>query len=247
MAAVMDKEIRTVMKSLKANRFDPVEFVEEAETAKKIVLDMIPREATIGFAGSTSLSQIGITDQLRMRGAKGLDFPEPGELTFDEMMRRIDETMRRRSDILLASSNAVTLDGKLVNVDGTGNRVSNMIFGPKRVILVIGMNKIVRDVNEAIDRIKNVIAPYHAMALGRKTPCATTGQCIDCESPERICNVTTIIEKKPSRTDITIVLVGEDLGLGWDPDWPEERKERIASVYRKEVEKLTALIQPQKP
>ncbi len=247
MAAAMGKDIKTVVESLKANRFDPVEFVEEADTAKKIVLDMIPLEATLGFAGSTSVSQIGLLEQLKMRGTKGLDFTELGKLPFDEMMKRLEEMMRRRSDILLASSNAVTLDGKLVNIDGTGNRVSNMIFGPKSVILVIGVNKIVRDINEAIDRIKNVIAPYHAMALGRKTPCATTGRCTDCESPERICNVTTIIEKKPSLTDIAVVLVGEDLGLGWDPNWPKKRKERIASVYRREIEKLMAAIQPPQP
>ncbi|MBA7645636.1 hypothetical protein ES703_53394 [subsurface metagenome] len=107
-----------------------------------------------------------------------------------------------------------------------------MIFGPKRVILVIGMNKVVHNVDEAVDRIKNVIAPYHAMSIGRKTPCAVDGHCTDCKSPDRICNVTTIIEKKPSSTDIAIILVGEDLGLGWDPVWPKERRERIASVYR---------------
>ncbi len=240
MVTAMRNDIDTVVESLKANRFDPVEFVEKADTARKIVLDMIPIDATLGFAGSTTVSQIGLTDQLRLRGTKGLDLAELGELPLDEMMRR-------RSDILLASCNAVTLDGKLVNIDGTGNRVSSMIFGPKRVVLVIGMNKIVRDINEAIDRIKNVIAPYHAMVLGRKTPCATTGRCTDCKSPERICNVTTIIEKKPSLTEIAIVLVGEDLGLGWDPDWPEERKERITSVYRGEIERLISAILPPQP
>ncbi len=237
MDGAMDKAIKTVVESLKANRFDPVEFAETADMAREIVLDMITPGAMLGFAGSTSISQIGLADELRKRGTKGLDLSELKEIPLDELMRR-------PSDILLASSNAVTLDGKLVNIDGTGNRVSGMIFGPKKVILVIGMNKIVRDVTEAIDRIKNVIAPYHAMVLGRKTPCATSGRCTDCKSSERICNVTTVIEKKPSLTDIAIVLVGEDLGLGWDPDWPEERKEGIVSVYRREIEKLFAFIMP---
>lgn len=244
MSALTGKGLEAVLESLKANRFDPVEFAEDADTAKKIVLDMIPPEATLGFAGSTTVSQLGLIDALKMRGNKGPDLDEMRKLPFEEMMRRIDDMMRRQGDILLASSNAVTLDGKLVNIDGTGNRVSSMIFGPKRVILVIGKNKIVRDVDEGIDRIKNVIAPYHAMALGRKTPCATTGQCSDCKSPERICNVTTIIEKKPSLSNIAIVLVGEDLGLGWHTDWPEERKEKIASVYRRELEKLMSAIRP---
>jgi len=240
MTVAVERDIRTVVESLKANRFDPVAFFDDVESAKKMILDMIPPDATLGFAGSTSVSQLGLIDQLRQKGAKGFDVTEIGALPFDEMLRR-------RSDILLTSSNAVTLDGKLVNIDGTGNRVSSMIFGPQRVILVIGKNKIVRDVNAAIDRIKNIIAPYHAMALGRKTPCATTGECTDCKSPERICNITTIIEKKPSLTDIAVVLIGQDLGLGWDPDWPEERKARITSVYRKQIQKLLAMIQASQP
>jgi aryl carrier-like protein len=234
MADEVGKDIETVVKSLKVNHFDPVEFAEDANTATKIVLEMIPPEATVKFAGSISIRQIGLVDQLRKRGTKDINGTVPSKVTIDEWRPLL-------SDIMLCSSNAVTLDGKLVNIDGVGNRVATMIFGPKKVILVIGMNKIVHDTSEATNRIKNVIAPYHARAMGRKTPCVTTGYCTDCKSPERICNVTTIIEKKPSLTDIAIVLVGEDLGLGWDPDWPEERKERIISVYREETEKLIAI------
>lgn len=233
MAAAISKDIEAVVKSLKANHFKPVKYVDKADSATKVVLDMIPLEATVGFAGSMSVTQIRIFTPLRKRGTTLIPVVAPSGSLPEERMR---QTLR--TDILLASSNAVTLDGKLVNIDGIGNRVAGMIFGPKKVILVIGINKIVRNVNEAIDRIKNVIAPYHAMTIGRKTPCATELRCTDCKSPERICNVTTIIEKKPSSTDIAIVLVGEDLGLGWDPDWPEDRKERIASVYRGQMEKL---------
>ncbi|MCW4040587.1 MAG: lactate utilization protein, partial [Candidatus Bathyarchaeota archaeon] len=87
-----------------------------------------------------------------------------------------------------------------------------MIFGPKKVIVVAGINKVVMDLNAAIDRINNVAAPINAKRLNRKTPCATTGICSDCESTERICNIMTIIEKKPLLTDFTVVLVGEALG-----------------------------------
>jgi len=226
-AAGINKDVETVVKALKANRFDPVEFVEEAGAATRLILDMIPLEATVGVPGSTSVRQIDLVAQLKKRGTLVIDVAAPSELPPEELMR---QTLR--SDVLLTSSNAVTLDGKLVNIDGFGNRVAGMTFGPKRVILVIGMNKVVRDVNEAIDRIKNVIAPYHCMVRGAKTPCAIELHCTDCKSPERICNVTTIIEKKHSLTEIAIVLVGEDMGLGWHPDWTEERKERIASVYR---------------
>jgi len=114
----------------------------------------------------------------------------------------------------------------------------------KKVILLIGKNKIVRDVDEAFDRIKNVIAPYHAKYIGLDTPCAKAGKCCDCDSPQRICNITTVISKKPPAVDFTIVLVDEDLGLGWDPDWPEKRREKIASAYRVEMEKFRASMPP---
>ena len=231
MAAAMSQDMETVARSLKENHFNPVEFVEKADNATQVVLDMIPLEATVGFAGSMSVTQINVYSPLKKRGTTCVGLVGPSRSPREDWRR---PTLH--ADVLLASSNAVTLDGKLVNIDGTGNRVAGMIFGPKKVILVIGMNKIVHDVNEAIDRIKNVIAPYHAMTLGRKTPCATELRCTDCRSPERICNITTIIEKKPSSTDIAIVLVGEDLGLGWNLDWPEDRKERIASVYERQME-----------
>jgi hypothetical protein len=233
MAAAMSQDMDTVVRSLKGNHFSPVEFVEKADNATQVVLDMIPLEATVGFAGSMSVTQIRVFSPLRKRGARLIGLAAPSRSPREELMRQ-----DLCADVLLTSSNAVTLDGKLVNIDGTGNRVAGMIFGPKKVILVIGMNKIVRDVHGAIDRIKNVIAPYHAMTIGKKTPCATELRCTDCRSPERICNVTTIIERKPSSSDIAIVLVGEDLGLGWDPDWPEDRKERIASVYQRQMERI---------
>jgi len=225
--AIGNKDIKTVVKSLKANRFDPVEFAEEGDTATRLALDMIPLEAIVGVPGSSSVRQIGLVSQLKRRGTTVIDIWEPSKLSQEEGLRQ-----SLCSDILLTSSNAVTLDGKLVNIDGIGNRVAGMIFGPKKVIFVIGTNKLVRDVDEAIYRIKNTTTPYHAKHIGAKTPCAVLGHCTDCKTPERACNITTIIEGKPRFTDIAVILVDEDLGLGWNPDWPEARKERIASVYR---------------
>ena len=217
-----DKEIKAVVESLKTNRFDPVEFVERSDAAVNMIFDMILPEAKVSMGDSMTLRQIGIIDELRKRG----------------------NIVRSQSDVFLTSSNAVTLDGKLVNIDMTGNRVSSMIYGPKRVIVVAGVNKIVPDVDAAIHRIKNVIAPYHARTAGAKTPCAVDGYCSDCKSPGRICSVTTIIEKKPRVTDLAVILVGEDLGLGWDPDWSEERKKKIAAVYEGEMEKRRAAFRP---
>ena len=234
MKSAMNKEIETVLKSLKANNFKPVEYVEKAKDTINMILDMIPIDASLEMAGSISVNQLGLMNRLIERGNKGTEFSKLGEVSMEDMVRT-------RKDVLLASTNAVTLDGKLVNTDMMGNRVSAMILGPKQVILVIGMNKIVRDLDEALYRVQHVIAPYHAKTMGMKTPCAKTGRCEDCSSPQRICNVTTIISKKPPGVEFAIILVGEDLGLGWDPKWPEERIEKIATAYGSEMEKIKVL------
>ena len=223
-------DIERAVKALKANNFT-VRYVDTAAEAVPLILDLIPGNASLEMAGSASVLQMGLLDMLRERGSTGLEFPKPGEIP-------------SRKDVLLVSTNALTLDGKLVNIDGMGNRVAGMMYGVGKVILLVGMNKIVRDVEEALERVKKVIAPYHAKILGMKTPCAVTGECMDCDSPMRICNITTILSKKPPLMDFTIVLVGEDLGLGWDPDWPEERIEKIKSVYRTEIEKFMAKLPP---
>ena len=226
------KEMESVIKALKQNNYNSVVYVDKAKDAVPLILDMIPPDASIEMAGAASVSQLGILDLLRQRGNKGLVFPGLGEF----------QTARR--DVLLVSTNAVTMDGKLVNTDGMGNRVTGMVFGVQKVILLIGANKIVRDVDEAIDRIQQTISPYHAKYIGVNTPCAKTEKCSDCSSPQRICNITTILLKKPPSVDFTIILTGEDLGLGWDPAWPEERIEKIKSAYRAEMEKFRAMLPP---
>jgi hypothetical protein len=228
--------INNVVKSLRNNNFK-VEYFEKAKDAVPVILDLIPVDASIEMAGSASVTQLGLLDMLRRRGNKGLDLSNTRESFLEEMRKN-------RRDVLLVSANAVTLDGKLVNTDGMGNRVAGMFFGVKKVILLVGANKIVRDVPEALERVQKVIAPYHAKYIGMNTPCASTGECSDCDSPQRICNITTILSKKPPTVDFIIILVGEDLGLGWDPDWPEERIEKITSAYRAEMDKFRASLPP---
>ncbi|MEM3137804.1 MAG: LUD domain-containing protein, partial [Thermofilaceae archaeon] len=111
------------------------------------------------------------------------------------------------------SVNAVTMDGKLISIDGVGNRVAAMIFGPKRVIVVAGKNKLVRDVKEGLWRAKNIAAVMNCKRLKLKTPCVKLDRCLDCSSPERACNITVIVERKPSLTDFHVILVNEDLGF----------------------------------
>ena len=124
--------------------------------------------------------------------------------------------MRRRiltADVFVCSSNAITEDGKLYNVDGTGNRVAAMTFGPRKVVLACGINKIVKDVDEAERRVREWAAPMNARRLGLETPCAKTGLCSDCSSPQRICNIRSLLVKRPLRTDFTVLLIGERLGF----------------------------------
>jgi len=203
-------DVQNLIKSLKTNRFDPVEYVETIDEEAKMTRSMIPDDAKVGMGGSTSLRQLGVIEDLLKQG----------------------RMTRSEPDIYLTSSNVITMDGKLVNTDMTGNRVSSMIFGPKQVIVVAGMNKVVKDLHAAWDRLKNVITPYLTKSSGLKVPCAVEGRCSDCSSPYRVCSVTTVIEAKPRLTRISIILVGEDMGLGWDPAWPEDRIENIASVFR---------------
>lgn len=224
------KDIEKIIEALESNNFTAI-YVEKAADAVPLILDMIPADASLEMAGSASVLQMGLLDTLRERGNLKMQFPRPGEIP-------------KRKDVLLVSTNAVTMDGKLVNLDGMGNRVAAMAYGTSKVILLVGTNKIVRDVDEAMERVQKVIAPFHAKNLGLKNPCAKTGKCMDCDSPQRICNVMTILKKKPPMMDFTIFLVGEDLGLGWDPEWPAERIERIQSTYQDEIRKFLARLPP---
>jgi L-lactate utilization protein LutB len=118
-----------------------------------------------------------------------------------------------QADFFIASSNAVTEDGALVNTDGTGNRIAAMFFGPKKVIIVAGVNKLVPDLEAAMKRIKDVAAPLNAKRLGLKTPCAKTENCYDCSSHERICKITAVMDAPSSHTEkVYVILVGEELG-----------------------------------
>ena len=142
--------------------------------------------------------------ELLIHGAQGL--------TLEERLA----VMRRQltCDLFLTGTNAVTISGFLVNIDATGNRVASMFFGPQKVIVVAGRNKIVEgDAMEAMQRVKSWATPPNAKRLNFNTPCARTGFCSNCNSPERLCRVTTILERKPRFTDIRVLVVNEDMGL----------------------------------
>ena len=125
----------------------------------------------------------------------------------------------------------MTEDGKLINVDGTGNRVVGIIWNPGLSIVVVSKNKIVRNVDSAIDRIKNIVTPTFARQRNLTLPCAKAGKCVDCNVPERACNITMILDKKPGLKELKVVMIKEDLGLGWDKEWPVGRIDDIRHKY----------------
>jgi L-lactate utilization protein LutB len=160
---VLDVQIRETLKNLRANNFE-AEFAESIQAAKEIVLGSISKDAVVGVGDSATIRQIGIVEELSEKGIKVLN-PFSKELTVDPAKTMVRDDISRRifsCDVLLSGTNAVTRDGKLVNIDAVGNRVASMIFGPKKVYVIAGRNKIVKDVDEALYRIKNLIAPFHA-------------------------------------------------------------------------------------
>jgi L-lactate utilization protein LutB len=230
----LDAKIKETLENLERNNFD-ARFAENSDAVKEIILGSISKGATVGVGDSATVRQIGIIEELEKKGIRVLN-PFSRELTTDRAKTAVRDNISRQifsCDVLVSGTNAVTRNGKLVNVDAVGNRVASMIFGPRKVLVIVGRNKIVKNVDEALYRIKNLIAPFHARTKRFTTPCAQTGKCTDCNAPRRICSVTSIIEKKPWRTEVSVILVNEDLGLSWDETWPEERVLKIKSNYER--------------
>lgn len=185
-------------------------YVKTSQAATEKILSLIPEGATIGAGGSWTVAELGVLEELEKRGHTVYNHNKPG-LPANEVLAFRHAQLS--CDVFICGTNALTLDGKLVNVDGVGNRVASMMFGPKLVIIVAGINKIVRNVEEAEKRIELLAAPINNKRLNRPNPCTTAGMCMDCQGPTRICNMTTIIRKRPPLTPMQIIIVGEELGF----------------------------------
>lgn len=194
--------------NLKNNGFD-AHFVPTRDTALSLILEKISNYTTYGFGGSDTVRSLGIIDHLK---ADGKILYDHNDDTLDLQKKAEYRLFQGRCDCFLCSANAISLKGEIVNVDGVGNRTSAMAFGPEKVIIVAGVNKITKDLETAISRVHEVAAPMRAKSLGIATPCAETGICSDCNSPLRICRITTILHKKPMMTDISVVLVNAAMG-----------------------------------
>ncbi len=184
-----------------------VHSAERGEQAKEIVLDLV-KSGSVGCGGSMTVNGLGIPAALRERG-------NPVYFHWDEKPEDRPETFKKAAaaDWYLCSVNALTRDAKLLNTDGNGNRVAALFNGPKKVALVVGKNKLVDDLAAGYERIKTVACVQNARRFQLSTPCALTGKCTDCHSPDRLCKVTVLIEAKPKFVDeMHIILVDEALG-----------------------------------
>jgi hypothetical protein len=218
--------VSTCVKALKRNNF-AAHQASDSEEARSIVLDLIPEAATIGFGDSVTLLQTGVTQEIEKRWGERVYNPfklsPEWELVYSREERNELAKRAISTHVFLTSMNAITLDGKLVNTDGWGNRVGGLVFGPEKVIVVCGANKIVADVDTAIKRIRQVAAPINARRHylrhgAEQLPCAITGECSDCRHAWRICNFTVTVDfQRPpdegKEPRINVVLVEEELGI----------------------------------
>ncbi len=188
----MEELCKKAVASLARRGFDAV-YCATADEAAAAVRSEIDAAGRVGMGGSETMKKLGVTAYAQTSGkllTRGAD-----------------------CDLFLLSANALTCDGRIVNIDGNGNRVAASVSGPGKVVYAIGRNKIVDGgIDAAIDRVKEKACPPNCIRLGKNTPCAATGKCADCESPDRICKVTAIFDRRPTGTPTTVYVVNADLG-----------------------------------
>lgn len=209
-AAAIDDTIA----ALRRNRFD-VRFAENRDSAREIFFgEIIPevRPETVSWGDSMTMRACGIVDGLdRIPGVAVIRTFDP---SYDARQKLYWRRQAMLCDMFVTGSNAVTRRGQIVNLDMIGNRAGAIVFGPSFVTLFIGANKIVEDLDAAFRRVREVAAPLNAAQHAHlKTPCSKTGKCMDCSSPDRICNSWTVIEKCHPAGRIKVILIGEELGL----------------------------------
>lgn len=203
-----DKRGAILIKNLKSRHFDAFYCPDRASALTK-ALELIPKGASVGWGGALSAQQIGLMDAVSRGDYVALD----REKCQNQAEREALQKKTMTCDVFLTGANAISLDGQMVNIDGNGNRVSAIIYGPETVIVVAGMNKVESCLETAIDRARNVAAPMNKQRFGGTTPCMTTGSCGDCKTDDCICNhiVITRGSRVPGR--IKFLLVGEELGF----------------------------------
>jgi L-lactate utilization protein LutB len=207
------KRLNEVKKALEDNNFEVFVADNTADAGKIVQEEILPKigAKTVSWGGSMTFIATGLYNSIK-------DNPDMEILdTFNKSLSgEAKIELRRRSllvDLFITGTNAITEMGQLVNLDMIGNRIGGITFGPKHVVILVGRNKIVSDLEDAMYRIKNYVAPINSMRLDMKTPCVKTSHCEECKSPDRICNTWTITEKSFPKGRVKVVLINEDLGL----------------------------------
>ena len=203
------EKIEQLIKSLKKNRIEGIYFSSTQKLIDFFIRRLKPN-ITVGTGDSLTLEQLGIFDLLRKSNVNFLDKYRK-DITREEKDKLYRDNFS--SDLFLSGVNAITTEGKIFNLDGNGSRVAPVIYGPKQVFLVCGMNKIVENDEEAISRIRNIAAPIDAKRLNKKTPCTKTGKCMDCKSADKICNYYTIIQGQFDKERIKVLLIDGEYGF----------------------------------
>ena len=202
------KRANILVKNLESRHFEAY-YCPTKEAALEKALSLIPQNASVGWGGAMSAQQIGLMDAVRQGNYTAID-----RATCKDD-RQVRQTYLRcmEADVFLTGANAISLDGQMVNIDGTGNRLAAINYGPDIVLVIAGMNKVEDTLDAAITRARTVAAPLNQQRFLRKTPCSATGSCADCKSPECICNQILITRHCRPEGRIKFILVGEDLGL----------------------------------
>ena len=202
-------KIETVIKALERRGIHGY-YAEDGEAALAMILDMIPDGASVGRGGSETLNELGVFDELHKKDCECL---EPFKVIDPEKGKQVRRAIFS-ADFMLTSANAVTLDGEIVNIDGTGNRMAAVIWGPDKVIYVVGANKLVGSLDEAEARIKCDACPPNCIRLNKKTPCAITGKCGNCLSPGNTVCCHTVVTRFNSVEDrVHMILINDEFGF----------------------------------
>ena len=197
----------TIIKNMAKKNMEGYYCATSAEAVEK-ALSLMPEGASVTWGGSMTLTECGLMDALKTANYEIIDrdtakTPEEARVMYSKQVM---------ADYYLMSTNALTIDGELVNIDGRANRVSCLCWGPQNVIIIAGMNKVAQDVESAIKRVRNIAAPPNCVRLSKNTPCAQTGKCGDCYSPESICSQILVTRRSSAPNRIKVILVGEELG-----------------------------------
>ena len=208
MKTYYEKRAQVLVKNLKSRHFEAYYCPDSASALAK-ALELIPEGASVGWGGALSAQQIGLIDAVKSGNFAAID--RDAATTPEERTQALKRCLT--ADVFLCGANALSLDGQMVNIDGTGNRVAAMAYGPDMILVIAGMNKVCDTLEDAVTRARTIAAPMNKQRFPFKTPCEVTGSCADCKSEDCICNQILITRNCRPAGRIKFVLVGEELGF----------------------------------